>query len=174
MRMALLTLTILALPIGCSAADGDKDGTSITLNAKDETGAVVEASADGKTGTVAVNVPGLKAQVELPKIHLNASDFEMNGAKLYPGSQINAVNIKGDETGVWADKGQARVTFTAPADRATVKSWFAKELAEKGKYKVAESADGLTGSGEGGKAFKLVLTELAGGKTQGVLAVSGE
>ncbi len=39
---------------------------------------------DGNTGAVAINVPGFSGKLDLPKIHLDADDFEMNGVHLYP------------------------------------------------------------------------------------------
>jgi hypothetical protein len=173
MRRPGLALIGLALAIaGCNSgekanAGSDDKGTDISLNVTDEDGPGVTASADGNTGQVAIKVPGFEGKINLPKIALDSGNFNLNGAKLYPGSKIRqfAINGKGHEEG-----GNARFSFDAPADPAKVKAWFETELT-KAKFRVTPKGSGLAGTNEDGDDFTLELTPGAAGHTAGTMTV---
>lgn len=169
----IVSLTAFALLAGCGTRDDRGEGTSISINANEADGETIKASSDGKTGKVAVDLPGFKAEVDLPKIHLDADDFDMNGAQLYPGSKISALTITGDKNEQGKSDGMVKVTFDAPADVATVRSWFADRLVRDGGFKVTESPNGLSGITDEAKPFTLTLTPAGAGHTAGIMAISG-
>lgn len=168
MRALPLALIPIALLAACSSNENDPKGTEMTLDATSSTGKKVQANADGN-GKLALDLPGFKAEIAMPKIKLDSANFDMNGAKLYPGSTISALNITGD---AGKDNGGVQIKFEAPAPVDTVKQWFAKELAETAGFTVDVDGTGLKGSTDEGKPFTLTLGE-AGGATSGTLVFSG-
>ena len=116
MTRALLIAALCALPLaGCDGHGGNEQGTTISLNASDSDGNVV-AGIDGKTGDMAINASGFSGKISLPKIHLDASDFDMNGVHLYPGSTISGMNIDAHDHGQGSDNdGTVKVSFESPA-----------------------------------------------------------
>lgn len=170
MRLALVTIALAAAPLaGCGS---DRDGTSITINAGGDDGNMV-AGVDGNTGQVSLNVPGFKGSLTLPKIQLDAKDFDMNGVHLYPGSTIASMNIDGHDKGETDDDGgTVHVVFDSPADPATVRDWFKGRLDHAG-FKVADDGMGLSGTTNEDKPFKLDLKPSDAGHSRGTITVSG-
>ncbi|HWK34927.1 hypothetical protein [Sphingomonas sp.] len=144
MRALLIAPLVLAL-----GACGDGEGTQISLNVNDPGGASFNASA-AKDGTVAINAPGFRGAIKLPKIQLDAGDFDINGVRLPPGSKIDGLNIDGN-----AGDDRVRVTFTSPIAPAAVREWFQGKLAAKG-FKLTAQGDSLSGTTDEGKPFTLI------------------
>lgn len=162
-RALLLGLVIAAAPLaGC----GDKTGTSFTLNASDNDGNAT-VSADGKTGQVALDVPGFSGKIDLPKVQLDANDFDMNGVHLYPGSKVTTMNIDAKN-----HQGAVHVGFDSPADPNVVRNWFQQKLTAVG-YTLHADGNGLTGTTDDKKPFSLQLTPDGNGRAKGELTVSG-
>jgi len=156
-----------------SACDGSKTGTSISINSTDSDGNVV-ASMDGNTGAVAINVPGFSGKLNLPKIHLDANDFDMNGVHLYPGSTISGMNVEAHDDGKpggSGDTGRVRVSFASPAAPATVRDWFQQKLNGAG-FTVTPDGTGLTGTTDEKQPFRLELTADGSDKSKGVITVN--
>lgn len=161
---------ILSLaPLALLAACGDGKGTTISIDAKGESGEQVAAKADGDTGRVSVDTPVFKANIKLPKVMLDADNVDIGGVPLYPGSTVQSVNITADEQG-GADKGLVRIRFAAPADPAAVREWFAGKMRGAG-FTLAAAGNGLAGKTKDGEPFRMELTGAAG-KTEGVLSLS--
>ena len=173
MRALIVLSAVLALSACGSKADDGTDGTTISFDGKSEKGGAVTAGADGKTGKVSINAPGFKGEIELPKIHLDADDFEMNGVKLYPGSKITALNVAGGD-GNGDDDDTVRVSFDAPAAPDVVKAWFADKLVKEGDFKLKLAANGLSGTTDEGKPFTMTLTPATDGHASGAIIISGK
>lgn len=172
MRAALILLFTSALALSaCSGGDGD--GTSITVNTQTETGKPGTITADGKTGAVRIDAPGFKANITLPKIRLDAGDFEMNGVKFYPGSTIGNLDISEDsDRGKDADDA-VTVTFTSPAAAGTVRDWFRERLT-RAKFTLAnDKGNGLVGTTDEGKPFRLDLAPKGNAASEGTITISG-
>ena len=114
----MIPFAALALTACGASADDGKTGTDISIDATTDEGEVVKASSDGKTGEVEINAPGFKASIAMPKVNLDSENFDMDGAKLYPGSKIlsmkvdnvmRAAGTKGDGGGT------VRIRFDSPA-----------------------------------------------------------
>ncbi len=165
MRHSLLLLAIFAVPlVGC---DGAKEGTTISLDTRDsDGGGNVTAGVDGKTGQVSINAPGFSGKFSLPKIQLDAKNFDLNGVHLYPGSKIKGMSIFADHGDGDEKSGKVRVSFDSPADPATVRTWFADKLA-KADFKLTASGDSLTGTDEKGDPISIKLTPAADGHSTG-------
>lgn len=163
---------VILLCAGLAACGEEKDGTTITINASGSDGNVT-GGVDGKTGEIALNVPGFSGSVRLPKIKLDAENFKLNGVSLYPGSTIKTMNIVArDEKDGADDKSHVRVVFESPADPATVRDWFAAKLGQA-DFKLHADGLNLVGSDEDGKPFRLDLAPAAGGHAAGTIVAAG-
>jgi hypothetical protein len=175
LRSLAAPLAAIALAATLSACDDSKTGTSISINSTDSDGNVV-ASMDGNTGAVAINVPGFSGKLNLPKIHLDADDFEMNGVHLYPGSTISGMNVEAHDDGKPGkndddDNGSVSVSFQSPAAPATVRDWFQQKLNGAG-FNVVPNGNGLTGTTDEKKPFKMELTADGSDKSKGVITLN--
>nr|WP_295671415.1 hypothetical protein [Sphingomonas sp.] len=167
-RPLAFSLTLVAAA-SLTACDNGKDGTSISINATDTDGNSV-ALVDGKTGQMSLNVPGFSGKITLPKIKLDADNFDMNGVHLYPGSTISGMNVDArDNGGKEKDSGVVKVNFESPATPDTVRGWFLEKLNGNAKFKVKEGGNGLIGTTDEGKPFKLDLAPDGAGKSKGVI-----
>jgi hypothetical protein len=160
------TVAVLALS-ACSSRDDGKDGTNISINGKDKDG-VVAINADGKTGKVDVNLPGFSANLNLPKVMLDHSNFDLDGVKLYPGSKVRGVVVNAGE----GDKAKVRISFEAPADAAKVKDWFKSSFGEH-EVKFSETPTGFSGKTDDGDAFVMTLTPKGAEASSGTIDIDG-
>src|SRR3546814_12506476 len=113
-------------------------------------------------------LPTPPLSLSFPKIYLDAGDFDRNGFHLYPGSQIanRAVDAKGDKGGA------VTVDFDSPADPATVLDWFNGKLGAAG-FSLTTKGNGLVGTTDEGKPFRLDLAPAAGDHATGKIVISG-
>lgn len=166
----ILPLVLLAGVSACGSSDDAKEGTSVSINAKDKEGAVA-INADGKTGKVSVNLPGFSANLKLPKMMLDHSNFDLEGVKLYPESKVRSVNIDADSAG-GDDKANVRILFESPAELAKVKAWFKTGFSEEG-IKFAETPTGFSGTTNDGDPFAVALTPNGTTATSGTINIRG-
>ena len=139
-----LSLPLLAA-LALSACDRPNQGTSITVNGSD---GETLASVDGKSGEVKLALPGFEGAFKLPKVSLEADNFELNGVHLYPGSTIRNVDV-----GNGRDKAFT-MTFDSPADPATVRGWFQEKMGEAA-FTLTDQGGSLFGMTAEGKPFCL-------------------
>jgi len=163
MRATLLLLAA-ALPLAACTKEGSS--TTVTFNSGD--GNTV-ASADGTTGDVKLDLPGFAGKITLPKIQLDAENFDLNGVHLYPGSTIQSFNVAaGEEKG--GHKGNVRIAFTSPASAEAVRDWLMQRL-NKADFTVSSQGSGLVGTTDEKKPFRLDLTPAGSDKASGVITV---
>lgn len=160
MTRPILFLAALALPL--AACDRSGQGTTITINADDGN---VLGGVDGNSGEVKLDVPGFSGKITLPKLQLNAGDFDLNGVHLYPGSTIETMNVAGGDK-----KNDVRVAFTSPATPDTVRAWFQERLAKVG-FTIKPDGTGLSGTTDEDKPFKLTLTPDGGKNAKGEITL---
>ena len=169
MKLRTIILPVIALSAlsACGSRDKDEEGTSVSINAKDKDGNVA-INADGKTGKVSVNIPGFNANLKLPKMMLDHSNFDLDGVKLYPGSKVRGVVVNAGE----GEKAKVRVSFDSPADQAKVKDWFKSAF---GEHEVAfsETPTGFSGKTNDGDPFVLTLTPKGAAATSGTIDIDG-
>ena len=164
--MRILMAPALALLLAACGSDEGGEGTSITLNASDGAGQGVAA----KDGRVTIDTPVFQGSFKLPKIKLDADDFEMNGVKLPPGSTIGAMNIDCNSEG--ENDGQLRVSFRSPMTAPAARDWFAPKLKDAG-YTLQGAGNALTGKTNEGKPFTLSLKDATPGASEGVITIGG-
>lgn len=165
LRLIPLALAALALA-GCGESDGNSTSISFSSNSSD--GAV--SGGIDSSGNLKIDTNGFKADLKLPKFAIDASNFEMNGVHLYPGSTISAINVNGDDD--HKDAGKVRVAFTSPATAATVRDWLKERLTKAG-FTLAADGAGLSGKTDDGKPFALKLTDQGANKSSGTIDMGG-
>ncbi len=164
LRPLLCALALIPL-----AACGDgKEGSSFSINSSDADGNA-GASIDAK-GEATIDTPFFKGKVTIPKLKLNAENFEMNGVHLYPGSTISGMNVDVKDRSGNENDGLVRVTFASPAAPATVRDWFKGKLNAAG-FKLNDKGNGLTGKTDEDKPFTLELTPDGTDKSNGVITI---
>ena len=167
MRASLLALAApLALLVGCG---GDDTGTSISIKGNDSEGKPATASLDGGSGEVKIDVPGFAANIRLPKVQLDAGNFDIGGVKLYPGSKVTSMNIDAAKKRGTGDS--VTIAFDSPADASTVKAWFLEKMKAE-SFTVAEAAAGLAGKTDDGDAFTLTLNQGEAGHSSGSIVIT--
>ena len=158
------------LTAALTACGDSKEGTSISINASGTDGNVV-AGID-KTGQVAFNLPGgFAGNIKLPKLKLNAEDFDMNGVKLFPGSTISGMNIDARDGGTGKDSGIIRVQFESPATPEKVRAWFLDKLSREAGFTVQASGQGLAGTTDEKQPFRLDLAPVGSGRSSGTIVI---
>jgi hypothetical protein len=167
MRIMLVPFAALSLA-ACSGGDGN--GTSITFDGETENGTATTISTDGNSGAMKIDLPGFKADIAMPKLKLDAGDFEMNGVNLYPGSTITSMNITDGGNG-GEGSGGVTVRFAAPATADVVRTWFGDQLQQAG-FKLTTAGNALSGTTEEGKPFRMDLTP-NGKASDGTITIGG-
>jgi hypothetical protein len=166
--MALVPITLFVS--ACGSQDEPAKGTDVNIDATSKDGTNISITADGESGNVGVNIPGLDAKVRLPKTLLNSADFDIDGVKIYPGSTIQSMNVSAQEKTGEKGSTEVRVTFDAPADKAKVGKWFRDEFA-KNNVQVAGDDATLSGKSKDGSPFTITLSEPVAGKTTGAISL---
>lgn len=163
--MSRLILLPLALTFSLAACDGS--GTSISINTKDDDGnSSVSTDANGQ---VKIKAPGFSGSIKLPKIQINAEDFEMNGVKLYPGSTIDDFRADAEDK-AGQDKGKVSIAFRSPATPDAVRDWFRDNMTKQG-FKVETHGNALAGTTDDGQPFSVQLSPDGGNKSKGRMEV---
>ncbi len=160
------TILILApaLLLAACGSNGNNDGTEISIKGADGNGFSANQGQDGK---VAVDLPGFKANIDLPGIKLDAGDFKLNGVSLPEGSEVTKMDVSGNN-----GDGGVRVNFTSPEGTAQVREWFQGRLAAEGFTLKAQGND-LSGTTEDGKPFRLTTKDGANGRSESTITIGG-
>lgn len=161
MRHLILLAPLTLALVGC----GTDGNSTITINGEDGNVSIV-TDADGHT---TVKAPGVDAAITLPKIKLDAADFDVSGVKLYPGSTVRNFKLDASER-AGEDHGRVDLSFDAPASLDKVQSWFRDAMAKR-KFKVAPQGNGFAGTTDEGEPITIELNADGADKTTGRMTV---
>jgi hypothetical protein len=165
--MRLFPLLLLAMPL--AACNGPS--SSISIDAKTDADGNSTVLVDN--GTVSIKGEGFQGSFRMPKINIDAEDFDINGMKLYPGSTIHDFHLDAkDRPGDDNDKGNVSVRFESPAPLAKVQAWFRDGMTKRG-FKFSQKGDGFTGTTAKGETFDIDLSGDGADKAKGKIEVSG-
>ncbi|CAN5232923.1 hypothetical protein BH10PSE12_BH10PSE12_35250 [soil metagenome] len=164
--MRLLSLALA--PLVLLAACGDRDDKAATAISISDHGEKILA-ADGKTGKVSVALPGISANIRLPKINVDPDEIDIGGVKLYPGTTVSNMDI---ETGKASGADAVKIRFATPATPAAVRDYFLAGFRAKGAT-VTARGNSLVGSEKDGDPFRIDLNAGPGG-TAGLLAMGSK
>lgn len=166
-------ILLASLPLALSACskveDGSSDGSGMSIDFSDDSKSDGEKIkiGGGEDSKFSIKADGFSMEVDLPNITLDSDDFDMNDVDLYPGSRVTSFDIQ-DKDG---QGGKVKISFKAPADVEKLASWYETRLTAN-DFEVARDGTNLTGKTEDGDPFSLVLTELSGNESKGVLEFS--
>ncbi len=139
-------------------ARGEAPGTSVAI------------SADRASGEVKLAIPGARFEFDLPDQMFRASEFDIDGAKLYPGSVIDTFDVRG-KAGDGEDV--VRIAFTAPAAPDVVRGWMLTQKASS-QHPLRAAREALVGTTADGKTYTVRLAPgQTPAQTKGVILVVG-
>ena len=117
-----------------------------------------------ESGNVAFNLPFVNGQVKLPSGFMRNGNFDIDGVKLMPGSQVTGFNV------LAADKGSTvNMAFTAPASPNEVRSYFVDQFRKQG-VDPSLSGDSVNGKTKDGSPFSIQVSSAAAG-SKGTIVV---
>ena len=155
MRFALLIPPMILLA-ACGQSEEKKDkATEVSINAGDEHGGVQITTGKDGNGRLKIGGDGVDIDMKIPDfVDLDVEgDFDIDGVKLYPGSNVTTVNVDAsDKNG--QDKATVELGFTSPAAPAKAADWMAGEFAKK-NIQVQRAGDTLRGTTKDGDNFKI-------------------
>src|SRR4051794_2432370 len=125
---SLACLLALAVLGGCNVHSSNpaKADENVSINADEG-------------GNVAFNLPFVKGQVKVPSGFMHNGNFDIDGVKLMPGSQVTGFSVFA------ADKGSTvNMAFTAPAPPEQVRSYFVDQFRKRG-VEAALAGDSVAG-----------------------------
>lgn len=152
----------LLLPIALAACHGS---ANINIDGNDTDGnSVISTDANGR---IQIKAPGIQGSITLPKVPLDAKNFDIDGVTLYPGSTLKNLKVNDSQ----GDKdGQVIVEFESPAAPTVVRDWFRDNMTKQG-FKVTTKDDNLIGTTDDGQPFALQLSAQGDAKTKGLMQV---
>jgi hypothetical protein len=163
---ALLLLPLFAAPL--AACGGSGEGTNFSIHAEGGDGNVTVATV--QNGLAEIKGPGIEGSLRLPKLQMDAADFDINGMKLYPGSTIHDFNINAKDRPGEKDDGSVTLSFTSPAALAKVQGWFRDKMAERA-FKVTPQGNGFVGTTGEGDPITLELEADGSERAKGKLRI---
>jgi hypothetical protein len=150
----LMPLALLGACNVHSKNPADSGDENVTINADEN-------------GQIAFNLPFVQGQVKVPTGMMHNGNFDIDGVKLMPGSQVTGFNVFA------ADKGSTvNMTFTAPAAPDAVRSYFVDQFKQNG-IDAALAGDTVTGKSKDGSPFTIQVASAARG-SQGKIVVQSK
>jgi hypothetical protein len=165
--MRFVPLLLMALPLA-ACGNEPQGNTSFSIQADGE-GGNVSISGNDSQGVASIKGPGIEGSIKLPKIDINAADFEIDGVKLYPGSTIKDFNLNAVDRSGEKDEGKVTIAFESPAALDKVQGWFRDAMTQQ-NFKVSPHGNGFAGTTSDGNPVTLDL-EAAGDRTSGRMTV---
>lgn len=150
-----MRLAFLIPPMMLVAACGQEKPASDSPGASVSTDGNVQITVDKDGGALKINSDGVKLDLDIPDLGDMdiATDFDIDGVKLYPGSKIDTMDIDAsDKNG--ADAATVKFGFTSPAAPAKAADWMAGEFAKRG-IKITRTGNKLAGKDKDGADFRI-------------------
>jgi hypothetical protein len=147
----LSCIIAVALLAGCNVHSKSGDDDKVNINA--------DAS-----GQIAFDVPFAKGQLKVPSGWMHNGNFDIDGVKLMPGSQVTGFSLDAhDKASV------VNMSFTAPASPDAVRAYFLDQFRKKGRD-VAVAGDSVTGKSKDGSPFTIQVSP-AGSGSNGMIRI---
>ena len=170
MRPAPLVAPLLALSLlaGCHAKSDNETTVEKTVTiTTDGEKSIVATGGDHGFG---IDTGKFKMALDIPGMTLSGGNLDIDGMKLFPGSQVRGMKVTAHEKDDTKDS-KVVFTFTSPAAPAAVLDHAVKQAEGQG-WTVARSGNTLSGTKDE-QSFALALTP-NGAKTDGTMTVTGE
>lgn len=162
MRKRLVLLTAAALA-GCGHKSPEP--VSRTTDIASSTSAAPPAPAPH---SLSIDAPGLKASLSLPNVSLPGSHSDIDGMKLYPGTEITGMAVAGA-----GETGGVTMRYAAPADPQKVLAFY-RDAAPKAGFKLGVRAGNAVHATKGARTSVAITAMPApNGGSAGTISVSG-
>jgi hypothetical protein len=149
-------LIALAMLGGCSvhSRNAANDDENVAINADEG-------------GNVTFNLPFVKGQVKVPSGFMHNGNFDIDGVKLMPGSQVTGFSVDAHDKA-----STVNMTFTAPAPPDQVRSYFVDQFKKQG-VEATTTGDAVSGKSKDGSPFNIRVASADGG-SKGTIIVESE
>ncbi len=150
MRLAFLIAPMVLLA-ACEQEKPASDSPGASVSADGD----VQITVDKDGGELKINSDGVKLDLDIPDLGDMdiATDFDIDGVKLYPGSKIDTMDIDAsDKNG--ADAATVKFGFSAPAAPKVAADWMGAEFAKK-NIQVERAGTTLRGTDKDGDDFTI-------------------
>jgi hypothetical protein len=173
---ALLPLVLLASCGHKEKAPADTGTVSVAFSNPGNAG---EGGPAGDAAqSVAIQVPGFSAKLDVPGLKLGAGNTGLDGIALQPGTRLTGMKITGAAGDGSGGDGHGAVDmgFTVPAPPAQVIAYY-RDAARRGGWREVPPAGGqqfaATKPKDGGSEHLAMQVSAAGAGSQGRFLVSG-
>lgn len=150
----LMPLALLGACNVHSKNPANSDDENVTINADEG-------------GNIAFDLPFVKGQVKVPSGFMHNGNFDMDGVKLMPGSQVTGVSVDAHNDG-----STVNMAFTAPAPPDQVRSYFVDQFKKQG-VEAALAGDVVSGKSKDGDPFTIQVGPAASG-SQGKIVIQSK
>jgi hypothetical protein len=135
-----------------------------TKNPRGEDNVSIQAD---ENGHIAFNLPIAQGQVKVPTSMMHNSNFDIDGVKLMPGSQVNGFSLDAHHEGATVN-----MSFTAPAAPDQVRAYFVDQFKKQG-VEAALSGDSVSGKSKDGSPFTIQVSPASNG-SQGKIVIQSK
>ena len=140
------SIVLVALLAGCNVHSKSGDNDNVAVNADE-------------SGHIAFDLPFAKGQVKVPSGWMHNGNFDIDGVKLMPGSEVTDFSLDAHDKG-----STVNMSFTAPAAPDAVRTYYVDQFKQKG-IDAALAGDSVTGTAKDGSPFTIqVAAEGSGSK----------
>ncbi len=154
MRFVFLIPPMMLL-VACGQDEKAADSPDISIKADGDNGGKVQITSGKDGGNIKIGGDGINIDLDIPDLgdmDIN-TDFDIDGVKLYPGSNINAMDIDAsDKNG--ADTATVKFGFTSPAAPKVAADWMGAEFAKR-NIQVERAGTTLRGTDKDGDDFTI-------------------
>lgn len=151
-RSVILLLVPLLAACNVHSKNGDDDKMNVNADA---------------SGKIAFDLPFAKGQVKLPSGWMHKGNFDIDGVKLMPGSEVTGFSLDAHDKG-----STVNMSFTAPAAPDAVRSYYVEQFKQKG-IEAALAGDSVTGKAKDGSPFTIQVSP-AGSGSKGTIRVEDD
>ena len=141
-RSAIVLLSALLAACNVHSKNADNDNVDVNADA---------------SGHIAFDLPFAKGQVKVPSGWMHNGNFDIDGVKLMPGSEVTGFSLDAHDKG-----STVNMSFSAPQPPDQVRSYFVSQFREKG-INASLSGDSVTGKSKDGSPFAIQVTPAATG-----------
>jgi hypothetical protein len=145
--------------------------------AKDAEESAVTVSAGGNVSVtpgeqkgLSVSVPGFSAKLDIPGIKIGSDHMDIDGMKLYPGTEVKGVNVVGKD----GPGGKVMMGFSAPAAPAEVARYYADAARANGFSDVAMKDTTVTATKSDGDKMTISVSPSGTGSAGEILIVESK
>jgi hypothetical protein len=115
-------------------------------------------------------VPGFEGKINIPGIQLGGKDMDIDGMKLYPGTQLHDIDVTDDKG---PGNGRVDMRFTSPDGPDKVAAYYAGAVRDKDFRDIKVVRDGgkatLTAKKPDGDDLTIMMEPSEGGTTGEIL-----